>query len=404
MSPGKPPVSSKIDILPIHPDRGPARPPTGARAGRRLKKAALLLLACAALTAVGLGWIAHLARGPAAPEADPGRSQAAGEPAAQSPPAAEPGIEPAEAAAEPAAPALDPQPAAEEKSTDPSAAVGRLLASAARKESDGSLSAALADYDEALGIDSASAPARAGRQRVKDRMADEHFRGLMAAGIRAIDAGDFETARAALLKAKTLRPNAREADEALSQAEAGARAARIESLRQKALSAEQREDWKDALAACESALALEPDLQFARNGRANAAAFIALEASIGRVVSRPEILGSDAELASAERLLAHAQSLPSPGPRLTAGVLRLEALVEAARTPVAVTIESDELTDIAVYRVGKLGRFRVRTLSLRPGTYTVVGSRDGYQDVRREIVVRPGPEPLRVAVACRTPV
>ena len=72
-----------------------------------------------------------------------------------------------------------------------------------------------------------------------------------------------------------------------------------------------------------------------------------------------------------------------------------------AQTPVMVTIESDNLTDIAVYKVGKLGRFSQRELTLRPGTYTVVGARDGYQDVRQKITVKAGQQVLRITVKCR---
>jgi hypothetical protein len=57
-----------------------------------------------------------------------------------------------------------------------------------------------------------------------------------------------------------------------------------------------------------------------------------------------------------------------------------------------------------VYRVGKLGRFDVRDLSLRPGTYIMVGSRDGYRDERVEVVVKPGPQPIRVTLVCRAKV
>jgi hypothetical protein len=39
-------------------------------------------------------------------------------------------------------------------------------------------------------------------------------------------------------------------------------------------------------------------------------------------------------------------------------------------------------------------------LSLRPGTYTVVGTRDGYQDVRKKIIIKPGQGPVRIAVKC----
>ena len=79
----------------------------------------------------------------------------------------------------------------------------------------------------------------------------------------------------------------------------------------------------------------------------------------------------------------------------------MHASFQIAQTPVIITIESDNLTQVAVYKVGKLGRFSQRELKLRPGTYTVVGARDGYQDVRQKIIVKAGRQPLRVTVKCR---
>ena len=55
-------------------------------------------------------------------------------------------------------------------------------------------------------------------------------------------------------------------------------------------------------------------------------------------------------------------------------------------------LESDQLTSVTLYRVGALGAFAAKEVELRPGTYTAIGSRDGYRDVRQTFTVRPGPE------------
>ena len=70
----------------------------------------------------------------------------------------------------------------------------------------------------------------------------------------------------------------------------------------------------------------------------------------------------------------------------------LDAMLQVAATPVRVRLESDNLTRVTVYKVGALGAFEQHELKLRPGKYTVVGSRKGYRDVRRELVVVPGEE------------
>ena len=67
---------------------------------------------------------------------------------------------------------------------------------------------------------------------------------------------------------------------------------------------------------------------------------------------------------------------------------------------VAVTLTSDELTEVTIYRVGRLGHFLSRTVELRPGTYTIAGARDGYKDVRQTLRIRPGQGPTQVVVQC----
>ena len=78
----------------------------------------------------------------------------------------------------------------------------------------------------------------------------------------------------------------------------------------------------------------------------------------------------------------------------------LEELIAKASTQVQVVLESDNLTDVMVYKTGRLGKFTHRELGLRPGTYTVVGTRRGYKDVRRQLVVQVGAEPKPLEVRC----
>jgi hypothetical protein len=122
---------------------------------------------------------------------------------------------------------------------------------------------------------------------------------------------------------------------------------------------------------------------------------------MGYFIQKPGVLESDEQLQNALLLMEEARTLQLKGSRFSGQLNDFITLVDAARTPVQVRIESDNLTEVAVYTVGRLGRFVTRELSLRPGTYTVVGSRDSYRDIRREIVVKPGQKELRVTIICR---
>jgi tetratricopeptide (TPR) repeat protein len=391
-------------IAPIRVRTAPAGSQTAARRHPRRMGVGAALLLIAALTAGGIWWIGDLSRHPL--ETPPAEPQAEAPPTLATPPL--PG---AQASSEPQHPSAQPLPAtaapaspAASQDAEQAEAMRQRLASAERLAAAGNLSAAQLDFQEALRLDPQSQQAREGLQRVKSRMAAEEFRRWMAEGFKALNAGDLATAQARFLKAKILRPDAPEVAEALAQTERGLRTARIEAARQRALTAEQREDWIGALAAYEETLGMEPAIQFAQQGKERAVALVTLERRIAFFVNQPGLLDSDAHLENAARLLQDIQAAPPVGSRLRAEADKLGAMVQTAKTPVRVRLESDSLTEVSVYRVGRLGRFGTRELSLRPGTYTVAGSRDGYRDERLELVVKPGPESIRVTIICKVKV
>jgi len=82
----------------------------------------------------------------------------------------------------------------------------------------------------------------------------------------------------------------------------------------------------------------------------------------------------------------------------------VERLVDAAETPVQVALASDNLTDVTIYRVGRLGTFERKDVDLLPGRYTVVGVRAGFRDVRRELNVPPGGDAPMLVIRCEEPI
>ena len=63
-------------------------------------------------------------------------------------------------------------------------------------------------------------------------------------------------------------------------------------------------------------------------------------------------------------------------------------------------LASDNATEVQIYRVGKLGLFDQRSLELMPGRYTIVGTRQGFRDVRKELNLLPGAPPPTLIVRC----
>jgi serine/threonine protein kinase len=279
-------------------------------------------------------------------------------------------------------------------------AVRRLMESGSRHEKNGKISFAHADYQEALKLDPESKEARQALARVKGQISAGEFQALMSAGLTALHNNNYKLARTKLLKAKSFRPQSREVKDALAQVDQSIRLANIETYRQKATAAERAENWEEALNAYQQALKVDSNVQFAARGKQRSLKFIRIDKRINFFLKQPAALESDRQLDNAIQLFAEIQEIDPKGPRLKDQFDKLTRLVEAAQIPVKIILESDNFTEVAVYKVGKLGRFASRELSLRPGTYTVVGTRDGYQDVRKKIIIKPGQGPMRMAVRC----
>ena len=65
---------------------------------------------------------------------------------------------------------------------------------------------------------------------------------------------------------------------------------------------------------------------------------------------------------------------------------------------------SDNLTDVMIYKIGRLGTLFSRDLSLKPGSYVAVGSREGYRDVRRNFKVSSDGVPEKIVLRCEEPI
>jgi hypothetical protein len=179
-----------------------------------------------------------------------------------------------------------------------------------------------------------------------------------------------------------------------------AEAAALSRHREAARALEEREDWRAALAEYEAALAVDPHVTFALEGRERAAGRATLAEGLDFHARNVHRLSTEGVAREAEALLDRARGVEAPGPRLRAQVSALEKALAGARTPVTVVIESDGLTEVAVSRVGRLGTLKRRALDLRPGEYTATGTRRGYRDVRRTFTVSPGATGPSVVVRC----
>ncbi len=275
-----------------------------------------------------------------------------------------------------------------------------LLASAARAEEEGNSTAALADYRKALDLDKETQQASEGIARVSARVAGDAFASAMARGFAALGTNDYAAARSAFEAAGKIRPNAPEIADALKQVEQSERTRTIVGQLEVARAAESREQWAEALAAYQGILGLDSTVAAAKDGITRVQPRAELNQQLEIYLTQPERLFSSPVRAAARQTLERAGAIANPGPVLTQQVAKLREWLARADVPVQVALQSDNLTQVTVYRIGALGAFEQRSLELEPGEYTVLGTRPGYRDVRRQIMVMPGTPMPPVVIRC----
>ncbi|HXV39591.1 MAG TPA: protein kinase [Steroidobacteraceae bacterium] len=279
-----------------------------------------------------------------------------------------------------------------------------VVDAAAADERAGRLSAAEQGFRRALSIDPAAPGAAEGLARIAGRRTAEAYAAAMSRGLADMTAGRADSARSAFREALALRPGSQEAADALVALDQGQRAGALKTLESRARAAEADERWSEALAAWREAAALEPSLQSAREGVARAGPRAELQGRIEALNREPQRLWDAAGRAEARQLIAAANATGNPRQRLAAAAAELGRLAAAAQTPVRLRLQSDGVTSVTIYRVGQYGSFSVRDVELLPGRYTVVGTRNGYRDVRQEVVLPPGTPEAAVVVKCEEPI
>jgi len=233
---------------------------------------------------------------------------------------------------------------------------------------------------------------------------DDAFAVSMSEGLAALERDDHDAAHEAFSRAGRMRPGSPEVAEGLLRVRQGRALVAILAYREEAAAAEAREDWHTAADRHGEILKLDPTIRFAQEGHERSLRRAKLADSIDYHLTHPGRLSSEEVFEEALELLVEASEIEGFGPLHRQRVEALDGLIDAAGTPLPVVLVSDAETQVLVYKVGRMGAFERREFELRPGVYTVVGSRPGYRDVRRTLVVEAGNPPPPLTVVCEEPI
>ncbi len=267
----------------------------------------------------------------------------------------------------------------------------------------------LLKYENAVELDAKFLSATEGLARVTELKADKQYRMAMSQGFNALFANRYSQARAGFNQALEIKPNDKTANSALRQALASDTRSSLASLLSGAKRFEAQEQWSSALSNYQTVLQRDRNQVTAKIGQIRSRARLDLENRLKAAMSDPLTLSKSTARESAQAVLAEAQAIKKKGPRLSQQIASLDSTLKQADATIRVSLMSDSLTEVSLKKEGakriQLGRFNEKKLALKPGRYTLVGTRLGFQDQRQELelsVSKGGEQTF--AIACSDPI
>lgn len=260
-------------------------------------------------------------------------------------------------------------------------------------------------FRQAVALDSHNIQAQSGLVNVDRVIEEQSLQEAMGDFFGALGNHEYGKAEKALAAARKVKPGSQAVQNAGLQLARAQKAARIQRLEQRLQSAMAQEQWQQASELIQKILSADKRAGIAVQHQDKVERRKQLDQRLEKILSMPLRLQDDKAFAEAVSLLNYAQTIEDPGPRLTGQQQALDSLMIRMRQRVRVHLVSDNLSDIIVYKVGNLGRFREKELQLYPGAYTVVGRRAGYRDVRKQLSVPVQDSSLPVlAIRCEEPI
>jgi tetratricopeptide (TPR) repeat protein len=265
----------------------------------------------------------------------------------------------------------------------------------------GKLGIARSAYEQAVSLDPAHQRATTSLAAVNAEIVESNFRQHMSRALAALDEADYDAAIAAFEQAGTVHPGHPAIAQGIAQLENTRSQKSVNHQIQQAVEFEKGENWAEAVEVYEALLKEDPTLTEVKVKLIPARVRADLNQRLENLSADPLKLSEQAVYRQGKSALDDAQGIPNPGEKLVGQITQMKALLIRAVTSVEVKFQSDNLTQVTLFRVAQLGQFERTSLTLKPGKYIAAGTRQGYRDVRVEFSVTGEPLDAPIVVSCK---
>ncbi|MYD46257.1 MAG: hypothetical protein F4W92_07900 [Gammaproteobacteria bacterium] len=233
-------------------------------------------------------------------------------------------------------------------------------------------------------------------EQILERIKSQDLKDALTDGHEQLAGSNFDSAEQIFEEILVDYPENTAAQTGLQQVERARLAAKIEALKVEAREKEDQLDMRGALKIYDEALALDDSLQFAVEGRERVFEIISVVNDMNDTLQDPHSLSADDAYEEAKETLETAQSHRGHSGEYDKLLQSFADLVSYAGTLLPVVLISDEMTEVTLTTRQRIGSFKRHELMLRPGRYTLHGTRDGWVDIRKPFIVEQDMDPVSI--------
>ena len=286
-----------------------------------------------------------------------------------------------------------------------------IYGQAIEQEKKNNLSAAISKLNKALTIEPEYKRAYEKLQIIEKKKLEQDFNKSVDKILNALEYNDFNSAKIEIENAKKIDATKPIINELEKRLDNKIKVAAVKNLKSKAIKQEQKEQWQSALSTYQKILKYDSDTSSGVVNEERARAYIKLNKLLDDIIDRPERVQNDKVL---ERAMLTLESIEfelgqknnllysiKNTQQLAEKINQVKIIIKEASIIIPVIIKSDNETDVSVYKIGQYGKIYEKKINLRPGKYTIVGTRANYRDHRQVLIIKASDKSKIIDVRCR---
>ena len=161
------------------------------------------------------------------------------------------------------------------------------------------------------------------------------------------------------------------------------------------------EDWEKSVFNFNKALEINPNLEELIKLKILSTKLYELDSSLDFYLANQDRLQSKNIYQNAEKLILSAKKINSPSNKqLSLKVNEFEKVLEKYSKKIKVNLRSNRKTLVEIEYAIKFDPFEKKEFLLRPGGYTLIAKRKGFESIRKTIDISPNQEEVYISAIC----